>query len=245
MTTDDATPRPRRRTLLLAAGTAGFGALAAACSAPAEDVGAARQQAAAAASAAPSASASASASGAVSPGCVLTPEAGTGPYYVDLDKARSDIVEDREGVALLLDLTVVRVSAGCRPLGGVPVDVWQADASGEYSLGGATYLRGTQVTDRAGKVTFRTIVPGWYAGLAPHIHFKVRPDTRSETASQLYFPEKLLREIYAGEPYSGRTAPERPNGRDSRYRDFGPAMTLNPAPDGDSGYRASYVIGIT
>ncbi|MCB5180934.1 dioxygenase family protein [Streptomyces antimicrobicus] len=238
--TDDAPARPRRRTVLLAAGSAGIAALTSACSGSAGTSGgsgSARRPAAPAA-------ASATVPGAAAPQCVLTPEAGTGPYYVDLDRARSDVVEDREGVPLRLDLTVVRVSAGCRPLAGVPIDLWQADASGSYSLGGDTFLRGTQITDRAGKVTFRTIVPGWYAGLAPHIHFKVRPETRTETASQLYFPEDLLRQVYAGAPYAGRTAPKNPNGRDSRYRDFGPTMTLKPVPDGDSGYQAEYVIGI-
>ncbi|RSS68668.1 intradiol ring-cleavage dioxygenase [Streptomyces sp. WAC06614] len=238
--TDDAPARPRRRTLLLAVGSAGIAALTAGCSGSSRATGSAARQRAAAAAAA----ATPSPGAAAVPRCVLTPEAGTGPYYLDLDRARSDVTEGRDGVPLRLDLTVVRVSAGCRPLAGVPIDLWQADASGTYSLGGDSFLRGTQITDRAGRVTFRTIVPGWYAGLAPHIHFKVRPETRTETASQLFFPEPLLRRIYATEPYAARTAPKNPNGRDSRYREFGPSMTLKPVPDGDSGYQAEYVVGI-
>lgn len=61
-------------------------------------------------------------------------------------------------------------------------------------------------------------MPGWYAGLAPHIHFKVHPDTRTETTSQFFFPEDLLLKVYALQPYARRPAPEHPNRRDSRYR---------------------------
>ncbi|WP_308345447.1 intradiol ring-cleavage dioxygenase [Streptomyces sp. ISL-94] len=170
-------------------------------------------------------------------------ESGAGPYYLDLDRVRSDITEGRDGVPFRLDLTVVRVSAGCRPVAGAAVDVWHADASGTYSTGGAAFLRGTQVADGAGRCTFRTIVPGWYAGLAPHIHFKVRPDSRTETTAQLFFPEELLVKVYARPPYDRRRAPEHPNARDSRYRASGAAMTLAPVPDGD-GYRAAYTVGI-
>ncbi|MFC9294080.1 intradiol ring-cleavage dioxygenase [Streptomyces sp. NPDC057011] len=220
--------RTSRRAVLLAAGSAGAAALAAACSGPATGtLGAAGQPT----------------GGGSSPVCVLTPEAGAGPYYLDLDRVRSDITEDRDGVPFRLDLTVVRVSAGCRPLKAAGVDVWHADASGAYSTGKATFLRGTQVTDAAGRCTFRTIVPGWYAGLAPHIHFKVHPDSRTETTSQFFFPEDLLLQVYARQPYARRRAPRHPNGRDSRYRSTGAAMTLTPARDG-AGYRAAYTVGI-
>ncbi|MCX5192555.1 intradiol ring-cleavage dioxygenase [Streptomyces sp. NBC_00249] len=183
------------------------------------------------------------------PACVLTAEAGEGPYYLDLDKVRSDITEGREGVPLRLDLTLVRVSAGCRPLADAAVDVWHADAAGDYSTGGATFLRGTQVTDTAGRCVFRTVVPGWYAGLAPHIHFKVRPGSGAGTTSQFFFPEDLLRQVYARRPYSRRPAPAHPNERDSRYRATGAAMTLALRPEaggagGAGGYRAAYTVGI-
>lgn len=217
-----AAPGTTRRTLLLAAGSTGIAALTGACADPGQALGSAGQ-----------------------PQCVLIPEAGAGPYYVDLDRVRSDVTEGREGVPLRLELTVVRVSAGCRPLKGAAVDIWHADSAGEYSTGGETYLRGTQVTDAAGRCAFRTIVPGWYAGLAPHIHFKVhpRPDSRQETVSQFFFPEELLRKVYAREPYSRRRAPKNPNGRDDRFRATGTAMTLNLTPNG-AGYRAAYTVGI-
>ncbi|MFF3014440.1 intradiol ring-cleavage dioxygenase [Streptomyces sp. NPDC057939] len=232
----DDTSRTSRRAVLLAAGTAGAAALTAACSGAVGDRGSTTRQPPAAAAALPSA-------GSTVPGCVLTAEAGEGPYYLDLDKVRSDVTEGRGGVPFRLDLTVVRTSAGCRPLADVAVDIWQADSSGTYSTGKATFLRGTQITDAGGHAVFRTIVPGWYAGLAPHIHFKVRPDAGAGTTSQFFFPEDLLLRAYALAPYDRRRAPKHPNERDDRYRASGAAMTLKPLADGQ-GYRASYTVGI-
>ncbi|MFF4434082.1 intradiol ring-cleavage dioxygenase [Streptomyces sp. NPDC001513] len=228
------TNRTSRRAVLRAAGTAGAAALAAACAGPAGTRGAAGQ---------PSASTPRPSAGSGSPSCVLAVEAGAGPYYLDLDRVRSDITEGMGGVPFRLDLTVVRASAGCRPLAAATVDVWHADPAGAYSTGKSTFLRGTQVTDNAGRCVFRTIVPGWYAGLAPHIHFKVHPDSRTETTSQLFFPEDLLLKVYARQPYARRPAPKHPNQRDSRYRAAGATMTLAVSPDGD-GFRGAYTVGI-
>lgn len=235
--TENGISRTSRRALLLAAGSAGVAALTTACAGPAGTRGAAGRPPAAASPAGPAPS------GSSAPACVLTAEAGEGPYYLDLDRVRSDVTEGRDGVPFRLDLTVVRVSAGCRPVAGAAVDVWHADASGVYSSGKDSFLRGTQVTDAAGRCTFRTIVPGWYRGLAPHIHFKVRPDERTETTSQFFFPEELLVGVYALQPYARRRAPEHPNTRDSRYRASGAAMTLAAVPEAD-GYRAAYTVGI-
>ncbi|MCJ0872027.1 intradiol ring-cleavage dioxygenase [Streptomyces sp. AP-93] len=243
--TENANARTSRRTLLLAAGSAGAAALAAACSGPAANRGAAGlPKAPASPTGTGTGTETGTGTGSSSPACVLTTEAGEGPYYLDLDRVRSDITEGRAGVPFRLDLTVLRVSAGCRPVSGAAVDVWHADPSGTYSTGTDAFLRGTQLTDAAGRCTFRTIVPGWYRGLAPHIHFKVRPDQRAETTSQFFFPEELLVRVYKLQPYARRQAPAHPNTRDSRYRDSGAAMTLAPSPDA-AGYRAAYTVGIT
>lgn len=234
--TENGNARTSRRTLLLAAGSAGVAALAGACSDPAATRGAAgRPQA--------PASPTGAVTGSSAPACVLTTESGEGPYYLDLDRVRSDITEGRAGVPFRLDLTVLRSSAGCQPVAGAAIDVWHADPSGTYSTGKDTFFRGTQLTDAAGRCTFRTIVPGWYRGLAPHIHFKIRPDRHTQTSSQLFFPEELLVRVYKLQPYARRPAPAHPNTRDSRYRDSGAAMTVNPSPDA-AGYRAAFTLGI-
>ncbi|MFD7880502.1 intradiol ring-cleavage dioxygenase [Streptomyces sp. NPDC059766] len=62
----------------------------------------------------------------------LTSEAVEGPYYIDADKIRRDVTEDREGIPLLLDLRVID-SETCRPVRNAAVDIWHCDASGVYS----------------------------------------------------------------------------------------------------------------
>src|SRR5215212_906535 len=137
--------------------------------------------------------------------CVVRPEQTQGPYFVDEMLNRSDIREDREGVPLDLTFNVSRVDRGnaaaCGPLAGAMVDVWHADAAGQYSdvrdnaegfdTQKETFLRGYQLTDESGTARFTTIYPGWYRGRAVHIHFKIRESPESdrgyEFTSQLYF----------------------------------------------------------
>ncbi|WP_062644930.1 intradiol ring-cleavage dioxygenase [Streptomyces maremycinicus] len=62
----------------------------------------------------------------------LTSETVEGPYYIDADKLRRDVTEDREGVPLLLGLKVID-SETCRPIRNAAVDIWHCDAVGVYS----------------------------------------------------------------------------------------------------------------
>ena len=51
--------------------------------------------------------------------------------------------------------------------------------------------------------TFNTIYPGWYAGRAVHIHFKVRYAARSlEFTSQMFFTDALNAAVFTTrDPY--------------------------------------------
>lgn len=52
------------------------------------------------------------------------------------------------------------------------------------------FLRGRQVTDANGLVTFNTIFPGWYNGRATHIHVHVYSASGvSLKVTQIAFPE--------------------------------------------------------
>jgi protocatechuate 3,4-dioxygenase beta subunit len=115
------------------------------------------------------------------------------------------------GVQLTLTLTLVDVATGCLPIAGAAIYIWHCDAQGRYSLyssgvTGESYLRGVQVTDSNGQVTFTTIYPGCYSGRWPHIHFEVFRNglTSSSTGrtssliSQLAMPSAASSTVYNG-----------------------------------------------
>jgi protocatechuate 3,4-dioxygenase beta subunit len=90
-----------------------------------------------------------------------------------------------------------------------------------------TYLRGIQVSDHNGYVTFASIVPGWYAGRAVHIHTKVHTDGTAAKdgysgghtchTGQLYFQEALISRLTTVAPYSTDTASRTTLDADSLY----------------------------
>jgi protocatechuate 3,4-dioxygenase beta subunit len=143
--------------------------------------------------------------------CILTPQSEEGPYYLDPKLVRADIAEGRPGVPLALRLRVIEAGS-CTPIAGARVDIWHCDARGIYSAfpgqgdshnidhTGKTFLRGTQMVDGNGWGTFKTIYPGWYAGRATHIHFKVFLDERTVLTGQTFFPEALNEYIYGNVP---------------------------------------------
>jgi protocatechuate 3,4-dioxygenase beta subunit len=151
--------------------------------------------------------------------CVLTPEVTQGPFYFDPGLVRADITEGRPGVPIAVRLQVV--DATCRPQPGARVDIWHCDARGHYSnypgpgevreraasAQRETFLRGTQMADERGLVTFASIYPGWYPGRTPHIHFKVFLDNDTVLTGQLFFPDALSEFIYRNvPPYADRAA---------------------------------------
>ena len=161
------------------------------------------------------------------PACTLTPEQIEGPFYLDQARIREDISEGKPGVPLRLVLRVLDASASCAPIPRATVDVWQCDALGIYSgyegatiaprhvepVDAKTFLRGTQLTDAAGDVRFRTIYPGWYLGRTPHVHLKLRVGAKAAT-TQLYFPDEVTNAVYARAPYNGHPNRDTTNATD-------------------------------
>lgn len=101
---------------------------------------------------------------------------------------------------------------------GAAVYVWHCDEQGRYSMytqgvEDQTWLRGIQVADGDGTVSFTTIVPGCYSGRWPHIHVEVYPDVDSAddvakviATSQVAFPQDMLTQVYAQDRYDGSSA---------------------------------------
>jgi protocatechuate 3,4-dioxygenase beta subunit len=84
-------------------------------------------------------------------------------------------------------LTGAVLTTDCKAIGRALLDVWHADADGEYDNDGYR-LRGHFFTDDRGTYTLRTIVPGLYPERTRHFHFKVRPPGGRLLTTQLYFP---------------------------------------------------------
>jgi len=108
--------------------------------------------------------------------CVLTVNAGEGPFYFDPALVRSDVSDGLPGLPLDVAIQVTR-ARDCATLAAARVDLWQANAIGLYSgyadqpgVGGVaadaavgeTWLRGTQLSDADGWVRCRTSDPSWY-----------------------------------------------------------------------------------
>ena len=94
----------------------------------------------------------------------------------------------------------------CAALPGHAIYIWHCTLDGLYSLYTApdeNYLRGIQVADADGTVTFTTIMPGCYDGRWPHIHFEVYRNLESATdhknavlTSQFAMPQDIASAIY-------------------------------------------------
>ena len=144
--------------------------------------------------------------------CSASLEGEEGPYFVD-DSAsgylRSNLVsnldgtETQTGIPLALTVYVFDSENGCAPMQGVQVDIWSCNAAGVYSAEssestlGQSWLRGYQITDATGKVTFTTIFPGWYSGRTTHIHLRFRStydetDTSGSNTMQVFFDQTLI-----------------------------------------------------
>jgi protocatechuate 3,4-dioxygenase beta subunit len=184
--------------------------------------------------------------------CTLYPQETEGPYYLDLNRLRSDITEGKPGVPLELNLRVLR-AAGCTPIRDAVVDVWHTDALGWYSgypgqgdnhdidTTGQTFLRGVQVTDADGRVQFTTIYPGWYAGRTTHIHVKVHLGSRTAVTSQMYFPDDRTDAVYAQDPYGQRGPKDTSNDADGFFD--GASVLLDVAQNGGA-YTAALTITV-
>lgn len=184
-------------------------------------------------------------SGAVA--CVLTPELTEGPYYIACEKLRRDIREGHPGTPLSLHLLVLN-AATCQPIKGAAVDIWHADAAGNYSgfsadTSSRTFLRGIQKTDKNGLAVFTTIYPGWYQGRAVHIHIKVHVGGSVVHTGQLFFADALTDAVYKAAPYAARGNPDTPNARDSIFVNGGKRGLLSVKKKG-AGYVGTIAMGV-
>ena len=141
----------------------------------------------------------------------------TGVVRTDITASFGAATGTADGVPITLRMTIIDV-ANQQPIEGAAVYVWHCDAKGRYSLysQGATdenYLRGVQIADSDGVVTFTSIYPACYAGRWPHIHYEVYPSEASITdadnkiaTSQLALPDDASQAVYADDRYPDSAA---------------------------------------
>jgi protocatechuate 3,4-dioxygenase beta subunit len=118
-----------------------------------------------------------------------------GPFYKPGAPNRATLVTPSDaGVRLVVGGRVL--STRCEPIGGAVLDIWHADARGDYDLDKFRF-RGTLTTDAKGRWQLRSIVPGRYLNgrryRPAHVHVKLRRDRFRSLTTQLYF---------AGDPYN-------------------------------------------
>ncbi len=164
------------------------------------------------------------------------------------------------GVQLTVTLTLVNTKKSCASLAGHAIYLWHCDRTGMYSMysSGVTnenYLRGVQVTDGKGQVTFTTIFPGCYAGRMPHLHFEVYSSLEAATTtsssgpvktSQIAFPTAVCNAVYATSGYNAsignfaRMSFE----SDIVFRDGHSTQLASVTGDAANGYIANQAVGI-
>jgi protocatechuate 3,4-dioxygenase beta subunit len=114
-----------------------------------------------------------------------------GPYYKAGAPERADLIEKGMAGAPLIVTGRVYSTSG-EPLAAALLDVWQANAEGEYDNQGFR-LRGRFTADKNGNYRLRTIVPKYYkAGDAirpAHIHIKLSAPGHPLLTTQLYFKD--------------------------------------------------------
>ncbi|WP_243739678.1 dioxygenase family protein [Algoriphagus boseongensis] len=161
--------------------------------------------------------------------CETSPKETRGPFpnKTPAELMRANIVADRQGVALLVNLKIQSQGNPCEALAGAHVDIWHCDAEGYYSEYGAhrlqekdfrqvSFLRGRQTTNANGEVSFISIFPGWYPGRAPHIHVDILQGEKIILSTQIAFPKESTNAVYASRGYKGEE--DTPNDKDGVFR---------------------------
>lgn len=123
-----------------------------------------------------------------------TPRAIEGPFYKPSAPRRFDFRESGDP-GRIVELTGTVLTRSCQPLPGATVELWHANATGEYDNAGFRY-RGHVITDGHGRYRFLTIKPGGYGnwavgtGRTVHYHIIVRASGVWPFTTQFYFPNE-------------------------------------------------------
>ena len=126
--------------------------------------------------------------------CRSTPRDQLGPFYTRGAPEQSELCASGSGGKEKLLIIGRVLGTDCKPLAGALVEVWHADANGDYSNftrgkkdDPACLLRASLKTDAEGRYAFTSIVPAEYPGRPRHIHYRVSHAAHATLVTQLYF----------------------------------------------------------
>ncbi|KAF7555190.1 hypothetical protein G7Z17_g2355 [Cylindrodendrum hubeiense] len=172
--------------------------------------------------------------------CILTPEVTQGPYYVSGEYVRENLIEEQEGLDIILDYQVIDIDT-CETVPNVYLEMWHCNSTGVYSgvvAGGNgdssdqsnidnTWLRGIQLTDEDGVAQFESLFPGHYTSRATHIHIMAHTNATllanqtlgsenyASHVGQAFFDQDLITEVELLAPYNTNTQTLTTNAQDS------------------------------
>jgi protocatechuate 3,4-dioxygenase beta subunit len=122
--------------------------------------------------------------------CEVTADNIEGPFFKPGAPERAVLVGDRDPGERLLLSGSVRSAGACALLGGAELELWHADARGDYDNDGFRF-RAALRADAAGRWQIETVVPGRYLNGSryrpSHVHAKLRAPGHRELTTQLYF----------------------------------------------------------
>ena len=126
--------------------------------------------------------------------CRGTPRDQLGPFYTRGVPEQSELCASGSGGKERLMVSGRVLGADCKPLSGALVEVWHADANGDYSEftrgkkdDPACLLRASLKTGAEGRYCYTTIMPAEYPGRPRHIHYRVSHAAHATLVTQLYF----------------------------------------------------------
>lgn len=115
-----------------------------------------------------------------------------GPFYRPNAPFRGDLARGGD-----LVVTGFVRDRRCRPIEGAVVEVWQANADGDYDRRGDTFRGQVRTGGQHGDFQIHTVKPGRYLNgptyRPAHIHVKIHANGHTPLTTQLYFP---------GDPYN-------------------------------------------
>lgn len=116
---------------------------------------------------------------------IPTPGNTLGPFYKRGAPRKEKLFDTaRSGVPLMVAGRIINTEG--TTLAGATLEVFHADAEGEYDLRGFNY-RGEIPISASGEYHYETVVPGGYGGRAQHIHYVINAPGHRRLVTQLYF----------------------------------------------------------